>query len=98
MHKRKLKPLSPREIERRQCQRFETVVVAGPWGDVREAMLQSGLGRSTICELVRQQMIRSSKVGRRRLVNLPSLISYIEARAVGPAAPTKESEQLPATE
>ena len=94
MRKRKL---SPREIERRQQQREETVV-AGPWGDMHEAKRQSGLGRSTIAELIRQQKIRSARVGRRRLVNLPSLLSYIEARAVGPAAPTKESEQLPAAE
>jgi hypothetical protein len=93
MRKRKL---SPREIERRQHQRDETV--AGPWGDMHEARRRSGLGRSTIAELIRQQMIRSSKIGKRRLIYIPSLLSYLEARAVGPAAPTKESEQLPAGE
>ena len=96
MRHRKLKPLSPRETERRQLQRDETV--AGPWGDMHEARRRSGLGRSTIAELIRQQMIRSSKIGKRRLIYIPSLLSYIEARAVGPAAPTKESEQLPGAE
>ena len=93
MRKRKL---SPREIERHQHQRNDTV--AGPWGDMHEARRQTGLGRSTIAELIRQERVRSAKVGKRRLVNIPSLLSYIEARAVGPAAPTKESEQLPAAE
>ena len=86
MRKRKL---SPREIERRQQQREETVV-AGPWGDMHEAKRQSGLGRSTIAELIRQQKIRSARVGRRRLVNLPSLLAFIDAVAVGPEAPTRD--------
>jgi excisionase family DNA binding protein len=85
MRKRKL---SPREIERRQHQQDETV--AGPWSDMHEARRQSGLGRSTIAELIRQRKIKSAKIGRRRLVNLPSLLAFIDAVAVGPEAPTRD--------
>ena len=95
MRKRKLP--SPHEIERRQRQRDEAVV-AGAWGDMHDAKCVSGLGRSTIADLIRREKIRSSKVGKRRLINIPSLLGYIEAHAVGPAAPTKEPEQLPAAE
>ena len=83
MRKRKL---SPREIERRQQQREETVV-AGPWGDMHEAKRQSGLGRSKISELIAEEKIRSAKVGRRRLIHIPSLLHYIDSRATGPPAP-----------
>jgi excisionase family DNA binding protein len=87
MRKRKL--LSPREMERHQSQRDEAV--AGPWGDMHEAKRQSGLGRSTIAELIRQEKIRSSKIGKRRLIHLRSLLRYIDALAVGPTeAPTKD--------
>jgi hypothetical protein len=75
---------SPRESERRQRQRDEA---AGAWGDMHEAKRQSGLGRSTIAELIRQEKVRSAKIGRRRLVNLPSLLHYIDGRATGPPAP-----------
>ena len=83
MRKRKL---SPQEIERRQRQREETVV-AGPWGDMHEAKRQSGLGRSTISELIAEGKIRSAKVGKRRLIHIPSLLYYIDSRATGPPAP-----------
>jgi excisionase family DNA binding protein len=85
---RKRNPGSPQEMERHQHQRDEAV--AGPWGDMHEAKRQSGLGRSTIAELIRQQKIRSARVGRRRLVNLPSLLAFIDAVAVGPEAPTRD--------
>jgi hypothetical protein len=93
MRKRKL---VPRRTDKRDTKEFQAVPAV--WGDFHEAKRLSGLGRSSITELVRLQKIRSSKFGKRRLINLPSLLSYIEARAVGPAAPTKESEQLPAAE
>jgi excisionase family DNA binding protein len=89
MRKRQLKLLSQEEIERRQRQRENAV--AGPWGDMHEAKRQSGLGRSTIAELIRQEKIRSSKIGKRRLIHLRSLLRYIEALAVGPTeAPAKD--------
>jgi hypothetical protein len=82
--------LPPREVERRQQRREETVV-AGPWGDMHEAKRQSGLGRSTIAELIRQRRVKSAKVGKRRLVHLGSLLGYIDALAVGPTeAPTED--------
>ena len=84
MRHRKLKPLSPREIERRQRQRVEAV--AGPWVDMHEAKRQSGLGRSTISQLIADQKVRSSKVGKRRLIHIPSLLDYIDSRATGPPA------------
>ena len=83
MRKRKL--LS-REVERRQQRREETVV-AGPWCDMHEARRQSGLGRSKISELIAQEKIRSAKVGKRRLIHIPSLLDYIDSRATGPPAP-----------
>ena len=104
MRHRKLKPLSPREIKRRQREierrhrQLDKAVVARRWDDMHEAERVSGLGRSTLAELIRKEEIRSAKVGKRRLVDIPFLLGYIEARAVGPAAPTKESEQLPAAE
>jgi excisionase family DNA binding protein len=104
MRKRKLKPLSPREIKRRQREierrhrQLDKVVVATRWDDMHEAERVSGLGRSTLAELIRKKEIRSAKVGKRRLVDINFLLGYIEARAVGPAAATKESEQLPAAE
>ena len=82
MRHRELKPLSPREIERRQRQRVEAV--AGPWVDMHEAKRQSGLGRSTISQLIADQRVRSSKVGKRRLIHIPSLLDYIDSRATGP--------------
>ena len=80
MRKRKL---SPREIERSQQQ----TVVAGPWGDMHEAKRQSGLGRSKIFELIAEEKIRSAKVGKRRLIHIPSLLYYIDSMATGPPAP-----------
>ena len=74
------------------------VIVSPTWIDVHEAKRASGLGRSTLADLVSDEKIRSSKVGKRRLIHLGSLLAYIEVRAVGPVAPTKEPEQLPAAE
>jgi len=82
---RKRQSLSPREIERRQRQRDEAAV--GPWADMHEAKRQSGLGRSTISELIAEEKIRSAKVGKRRLIHIPSLLDYIDSRATGPPAP-----------
>jgi excisionase family DNA binding protein len=81
MRKRKL---SPREIERRQHQRDETV--AGPWGDMHEAKRQSGLGRSTIAKLIAEKKIRSAKIGKRRLIDIPFFLGYIASKATGPGA------------
>jgi excisionase family DNA binding protein len=85
MRKRKL---SPREVERRQRQRDEAA--AGSWGDMHEATRESGLGRSTISELIADEKIRSAKVGKRRLIHIPSLLDYIDSRATGPPAPGHE--------
>jgi hypothetical protein len=86
MRKRKLKLLSPEEIERRQRQRDQAIVAQ--WVDMNEAICQTSLGKSTVAELIRQEKIRSSKIGKRRLINLPSLLALIDALAVGPAAPS----------
>jgi len=83
MHKRKL---LPREIERSQQQ----TVVAGPWGDMHEAKRQSGLGRSKIFELIAEEKIRSTKVGKRRLIHLASLQAFLDSQATGPPAPAHE--------
>jgi hypothetical protein len=89
MRKRKL---SPQEIERRQHQRDDAV--AGPWGDMHEAKRKSGLGRSTIALLIKEKQIRSSKIRKRRLIDIPSLLDYIDAHAVGPpAAPAEKLAQ-----
>ena len=89
---RKRQSLSPQEMERRQRQRDEAVAgvghVTGPWGDMHEARRQSGLGRSKISELIAQEKIRSAKVGKRRLIHIPSLLDYIDSRATGPPAPS----------
>jgi excisionase family DNA binding protein len=58
---------------------------------MHEAKRQSGLGRSTISELIAKEKIRSAKVGRRRLVHLPSLLNFIDGRATGPPAPGHQS-------
>jgi hypothetical protein len=81
---RKCNSASPQEMERRQHQRVEAVL--GPWADMHEAKRQSGLGRSTISQLIADQRVRSSKIGRRRLIHLPSLLAYIDSRATGPLA------------
>jgi excisionase family DNA binding protein len=82
---RKRNSASPREMERRQRQRDEA---AGTWADMHEAKRQSGLGRSTISELIAEEKIRSAKVGKRRLIHIPSLLDYIDSRATGPLAPS----------
>jgi hypothetical protein len=86
--------LSPLEIKRRQLQREEAVAgvghVVGTWGDMHAAKLESGLGRSKICELIAEEKIRSAKIGKRRLVNIPSLLNYIDSRATGPLAPAPQ--------
>jgi excisionase family DNA binding protein len=73
-------------MERRQRQREN--VVAGPWADMHVARCRSGLGRSTISELIAEEKIRSAKVGKRRLIHIPSLLDYIDSRATGPPAPS----------
>jgi excisionase family DNA binding protein len=82
---RKRNPASPQEMERRQRQRDEAV---GSWGDMHAAQRESGLGRSSIYELIAEEKIRSAKVGKRRLIHIPSLLDYIDSRATGPPAPS----------
>ena len=82
---RKRNSASPQEMQRHQSQQNEAV--AGPWGDMHEAKRQSGLGKSKISELIAQEKIRSAKVGKRRLIHIPSLLDYIDSRATGPPAP-----------
>jgi excisionase family DNA binding protein len=78
-------------MERRQRQRDEAVAgvghVTGSWGDMHQAKRESGLGRSTISELIAQKKIRAAKIGRRRLIHIPSLLDYIDGKATGPPAP-----------
>jgi excisionase family DNA binding protein len=81
---RKRNPGSPQEMERRQRQRDEA---AGSWGDMHTAQRKSGLGRSSIYELIAEEKIRSAKVGKRRLIHIPSLLYYIDSMATGPPAP-----------
>ena len=76
---------SPQEMERRQKQRENAG--AGPWADMHMARCRSGLGRSTISELIAEKKIRAAKIGRRRLIHIPSLLDYIDSKATGPPAP-----------
>ena len=83
MRKRKL---VPRRTDKRDTKEFQAVPAV--WGDFHEAKRISGLGRSTISELIAEEKIRSAKVGKRRLIHIPSLLDYIDSSATGPPAPS----------
>jgi len=77
MRKRKLSP--PKQLQP------DSTVSDGAWGDMHRARRESGLGTSTIFKLIAEEKIRSAKIGKRRLINIPSLLNHIESQATGPA-------------
>ena len=85
MRKRKLTP--PRTTG--PDSQAATIIASPTWVDFHEAKRASGLGRSTLADLVRDEKIRSSKIGKRRLIHLGSLLQYIDSCALGPPVPTK---------
>ena len=58
------------------------------WGDLFDAETVSGLGANTIYKLAHENKIRASKIGKRRLFYIPSLLAYIESQATGPGPET----------
>ena len=55
------------------------------WGDLHDAQQVSRLGHNKIYDLVRAQKIKATKVGKRPLFYIPSLLAYLESEATGPA-------------
>jgi excisionase family DNA binding protein len=49
-----------------------------PTCTVQEACVASGLGRSTIWELMAEGRLRYTHLGRRRLVSVPSLLKLLK--------------------
>jgi excisionase family DNA binding protein len=56
-------------------QGFEPVTVTVP-----DAMKYSGLGRTKLYELIAQQKINSTTVGKRRLIEYASLKAFLSAK------------------
>jgi excisionase family DNA binding protein len=49
------------------------------WGDLKEAMSELGVSRSTIYNLLKAGKIKSAKINRLRRYHLPSLVGLIES-------------------
>lgn len=60
---------------------METEVTVKRWISYREAMEYTGLGRTTMTNLVTSGEVRAAKVGVRVLIDRDSLDSYLESRA-----------------
>jgi hypothetical protein len=60
------------------------------WIDMHQAQQLSSLGRSTINSLIKQGLIRTSKVGKRLLIDPASLLAHIASRATGGLQPAVE--------
>jgi excisionase family DNA binding protein len=66
------------DVANRKAIRFEE----RPTCTVKEACAAVGLGKTKIHELIGGGAVESVKVGRRRLVNVPSLLRYLSAPPV----------------
>lgn len=66
---------SSEQVASRKAIRFEE----RPTCTVKEACAAVGLGKTKLHELIGGGAVQSVKVGRRRLVNVPSLLKYLSA-------------------
>ena len=50
-----------------------------PTCTIRQATAATGLSRSTLYQLIADELLLTKKVGRRRLINVPSLLALVGA-------------------